>query len=88
VWWKGNSVEVNAFLYGYESVWLPASLFKDHERLADASRRVDDALADPRPLHAQPGASVRRSARDLTHALNTLERWLDANGRRRATTTP
>ena len=51
------------------------------ERLADASRHIDDALADPRPLHAQPGTSVRRTARDLAHALNTLERWLDGPGR-------
>jgi predicted acylesterase/phospholipase RssA len=52
-----------------------------HERLADSGRRVDDALADPRPLHAQPGASVRRTARDLAHALSALERWLDRNGK-------
>ena len=58
-----------------------------HDRLADASRRVEDAISDPRPLHAQPGAGVRRSARDLAHALNMLERWLDANGRHRATST-
>jgi len=47
------------------------------ERLADPARRVDDALADPRPLHAQPGLSVRRTSADLAHALKTLERWLD-----------
>jgi hypothetical protein len=52
-----------------------------HDRLADAGRRIHDAIADPRPLHAQPGTSVRRTARDLAHALNTLERWLDGRGR-------
>jgi FAD/FMN-containing dehydrogenase len=36
VWWSGNSGEVNIFLHGYESLWLPASLFRDQERLADA----------------------------------------------------
>ncbi|HTY43174.1 MAG TPA: FAD-binding protein [Thermoanaerobaculia bacterium] len=36
VWWKDNSGEVNAFLYGYESLWLPATLLKDPDRLADA----------------------------------------------------
>jgi FAD/FMN-containing dehydrogenase len=33
--WLGNQMEVNIFLYGYESVWLPASLLKQQERLAD-----------------------------------------------------
>ena len=48
-------------------------------RLADRHRGIDDALTDPRPLHAQPEVSVRRTARDLTHALNAFERWLDAS---------
>ena len=33
--WAGNQIEVNIFLYGYESVWLPASLLKQQNRLAD-----------------------------------------------------
>ena len=48
-----------------------------HERLADRHRSVHDAVSDPRPLHARPGISVRRTARDLAHALNALERWLE-----------
>jgi FAD/FMN-containing dehydrogenase len=36
VWWKGNTGECNAFLYGYESLWMPAALLKDPGRLADA----------------------------------------------------
>jgi len=48
-----------------------------HGRLADRHRGVHDALSDPRPLHARPGTSVRRTVRDLTHALNALERWLE-----------
>ncbi len=51
-----------------------------HDRLADAHRNIHDALADPRPLHAQPGHDVRRTTRDLAHALNQLERWLDRAG--------
>jgi hypothetical protein len=37
---------------------------------------IIDALTDPRPLHAQPGADVQRTARDLKHVLDQLERWL------------
>ena len=36
VWWKGNTGECNAFLYGYESLWMPAALLRDPARLADA----------------------------------------------------
>ena len=31
----GNQIEVNIFIYGYESVWLPAFLLKQPDRLAD-----------------------------------------------------
>jgi FAD/FMN-containing dehydrogenase len=33
--WAGNQVEVNIFIYGYESVWLPAALLEQQDRLAD-----------------------------------------------------
>jgi FAD/FMN-containing dehydrogenase len=36
VWWAGNSIEVNVYLYGYESLWLPASLLAEPDRLAGA----------------------------------------------------
>jgi Berberine and berberine like len=35
-WWSGNSEEAGAYLYGYESLWLPASLLKDRARLGEA----------------------------------------------------
>ncbi len=38
-WWRGDQDQVGAFLHGYESVWLPASLLQDSER-----RRLGDAL--------------------------------------------
>jgi FAD/FMN-containing dehydrogenase len=45
VWWTGNSGECNAFLYGYESLWLPSSLLRDTDKLAgvifDASRNFE-----------------------------------------------
>ncbi|HVE49656.1 MAG TPA: patatin-like phospholipase family protein [Casimicrobiaceae bacterium] len=48
------------------------------ERLADTSRRVGDAVGDPRPLHvsAEDRTSVRRTARNLERALDALERYL------------
>ena len=38
VWWNGDSGQVGWVIYGFESLWLPASLLKDdsQERLANA----------------------------------------------------
>jgi len=38
VWWTGDGGQVAWFIYGYESLWLPASLLEDdsRERLANA----------------------------------------------------
>jgi NTE family protein len=50
-----------------------------HDRLDDPQRRIDDALIDPRPLRARPGRlTVKRTARDLAHALDQLERAVAA----------
>jgi FAD/FMN-containing dehydrogenase len=38
-WWKGSTGEVAWFIWGYESLWLPASLLED-----DAQQRLADAL--------------------------------------------
>ena len=37
-WWKGDGGQVGWFIWGYESLWLPASLLKgdSQQRLADA----------------------------------------------------
>jgi FAD/FMN-containing dehydrogenase len=37
-WWRGDRDQVGAFLHGFESLWLPASLLQDAQqsRLADA----------------------------------------------------
>ena len=37
-WWKGDAGQVGWFIWGYESLWLPASLLESHSqgRLADA----------------------------------------------------
>jgi FAD binding domain/Berberine and berberine like len=34
--WTGNQVEVSLFVYGFESLWMPSSLLKEQDRLADA----------------------------------------------------
>jgi hypothetical protein len=34
--WSGNQIEVNIFIYGYESVWLPATLLDQQDSLANA----------------------------------------------------
>ena len=37
-WWKGDGGQVAWFIWGYESLWLPASLLENdaQDRLADA----------------------------------------------------
>jgi FAD/FMN-containing dehydrogenase len=36
IWWAGNQEEVHVFIFGYESVWLPAALLEQSERLTIA----------------------------------------------------
>jgi len=38
VWWKGDSGQAGWVVWGFESLWMPASLLEDHsqEKLADA----------------------------------------------------
>jgi FAD/FMN-containing dehydrogenase len=38
-WWKGDGGQVGWFIWGYESLWLPASLLEN-----DAQQRLADAL--------------------------------------------
>ena len=47
-------------------------------KLFDEHRKVADAVSDPRPLRTDPGNAhdVRQTARDLSHTLDQLERWL------------
>ena len=49
-----------------------------HDRVDDPARSVEDALDDPRPLHAgtPQRKSVRTTALDLEHTLKHLERQL------------
>ena len=67
-WWSGDSEQVSALFYGYDSVWLPESLLRptDRSRLADAlfqaSRHFDVALHFNKGLAGGP-AAVREQAR-------------------------
>ncbi|RKP43652.1 FAD-binding oxidoreductase [Pararobbsia silviterrae] len=46
-WWRGDGDQASAFLHGYESQWLPATLLESTER-----RRLADALVAAAQLHA------------------------------------
>jgi FAD/FMN-containing dehydrogenase len=68
-WWSGDQEQVGAFLYGYESLWLPASLLELGRRagLADAlfaaSRHMDVELHFNKGLAGAPPEAIA-SARD------------------------
>jgi FAD/FMN-containing dehydrogenase len=68
-WWSGDQEQVGAFLYGYESVWLPESLLEigRRARLSDAlfaaSRHMDVELHFNKGLAGAPPEAIT-SARD------------------------
>ena len=68
-WWSGDSEQVSAFFYGYDSVWLPESLLRpaDRVRLTDAlfeaSRHFDIFLHVNKGLAGAP-PDVREAARE------------------------
>ncbi len=67
VYWTGNEIEVNVFLYGFESLWLPASLLAEPDRLADAlfqaTRQIEVGLHFNKGLAGAPAERVE-AARD------------------------
>ncbi len=67
VYWTGNEIEVNVFLYGFESLWLPATLLEEPGRLADAlfaaTRQLDVGLHFNKGLAGAPPERVA-AARD------------------------
>jgi FAD/FMN-containing dehydrogenase len=56
--WAGNQIEVNIFIYGYESVWLPASLLEHPDHFADtlfaSTRHFEVALHFNKGLAGAP----------------------------------
>ena len=67
-WWKGDQDQVGAFLHGYDSLWLPASLLQKNQRsrlseaLFAASRKKDVGLHFNKGL-AGASLEVRAAAR-------------------------
>ena len=63
-WWSGDQEQVGAFLYGYESLWLPASLLGDSQRqvlsdaLFDSSRSMGVALHFNKGLAGAPAEAI------------------------------
>ncbi len=63
-WWSGDSDQVGMFLYGYESLWLPASLLDDDHRaslanvLYQASRPFGFELHFNKGLAGAPAAAI------------------------------
>lgn len=70
-WWRDDQEQVGAFLWGYDSLWLPASLLADERRLADAlvaaSRRQTVALHFNKGLAGAPEAMRRLAADTATN---------------------
>jgi FAD/FMN-containing dehydrogenase len=70
-WWTGDSEQVGAFIHGYESIWLPASLLApaERERLASAlvaaSRDSNVELHFNKGLAAAPAPAIE-AARDTS----------------------
>lgn len=69
VWWKGDGDQSGMYLYGYESLWLPAALLDDasQEQLAQAlfqaSRHWGFSLHFNKGLAGAPAATIS-AARD------------------------
>ncbi|HEY6457178.1 MAG TPA: FAD-binding oxidoreductase [Steroidobacteraceae bacterium] len=78
-WWRGDQGQVGAFLHGYESLWLPASLLEPRTQ----HRLVDALLAASRfkqvQLHVNKGlAGATTDARAAARQTATNPAVLDA----------
>ena len=87
-WWRGDQDQVGAFIHGYDSVWLPASLLQQdaQKQLADAlfnaSRHWDVELHFNKGLAGAP-PEVIAAARDTAtnpQALDAFALAIIANG--------
>jgi FAD/FMN-containing dehydrogenase len=71
-WWSGDQDQVSAFLYGYDSVWLPASLLEPAARARFAAALVAGSRHVDIGLHFNKGlAGAPREAREAALATAT-----------------
>lgn len=72
-WWSGDQDQVGAFLYGYDSLWLPGELLRPEKRAAlanaifDASRSIVVRLHFNKGLAGAPQSAIERAARTATN---------------------
>jgi FAD/FMN-containing dehydrogenase len=72
-WWKGDGGQVGWFIWGFESLWLPASLLENsaQERLADAlfasSRHTGVELHFNKGLAGAPPDAIARATDTATN---------------------
>jgi FAD/FMN-containing dehydrogenase len=72
-WWSGDGGQVSAFFYGYDSLWLPASLLAPAERgaladaLFEASRHFEVGLHFNKGLAGGDPAAIAASRAAATH---------------------
>ena len=72
-WWKGDQEQVGAYLYGYDSLWLPQSLLQNEnrERMTDAliaaSRHVPAMLHFNKGLAGAPMEAVEAARNTATN---------------------
>ena len=71
MWWSDNTGECNAFLYGYESLWLPQSLLRNPERLAaalfDACRHFEVQFHINKGLAGAPPGAIAAARETATN---------------------
>jgi FAD/FMN-containing dehydrogenase len=72
-WWRGDQEQVGAYLYGYDSIWLPASLLgkNERERLAEtlfkSSREMGFELHFNKGLGGASREAIERSRDTATN---------------------
>jgi FAD/FMN-containing dehydrogenase len=92
VWWTGDGGQVGFVIYGFESLWLPASLLEDNsqERLANAlfaaSRYSEVELHFNKGLAGAPAEAIEAAKDTATNpaVLNAFALAIVADGQRPA----
>jgi len=89
-WWTGDEEQVGAFLYGYDSLWLPKSLLEKEAQsrwrnaLFEASRYMETRLDFNKGLSGGTPDAIARSSDTATNpkVLNAFALCLIAHRRR------